>query len=87
MNENENMELIEVTEEPEMVEEERSGLGFGGGLVFGGLLTLAGIAIGKKAKKVWDDYKTKRSKSEPIDAEVIEITGQNSETDPEEEEK
>lgn len=73
MNENEIMEMneVEVTEEPEVVEE-HTGIGTGLAMLIGSGLTLAAIAAVKKGKKVWERYKAKK--------EVAEVTGDEAET-------
>ena len=61
----ENNDLVNVNEEIVETEEteeipERSGIGTGWAMLIGSGLTLAAIAAGKKAKKVWADHKAKK---------------------------
>lgn len=65
----EDKELMKVNEEFEDTEEieettERSGIGTGWAMLIGSGLTLAAIAAGKKAKKVWQNYKAKKEQPE-----------------------
>lgn len=70
----------EIEDETEEIEEipERSGIGTGWAMLIGSGLTLAGIAIGKKAKKAWANRKTKKETpkaDEPVaeaEAEIVE---------------
>lgn len=73
----ENKELMKVNEEIEDMDEEteavpeRSGIGTGWAMLIGSGLTLAAIAAGKKAKKMWMDHKAK--KEQPVEVpEVVE---------------
>lgn len=62
MNENEIMtKNEEVIEEPEVIEEERSQMSPGVAMLIGSGLTLAGIAVVKKGKKVWAKIKAKKN--------------------------
>lgn len=70
MNENEIMVNEEIEENP-AVEEATNNGGFGLGLIVGGLLTVAGIAIGKKVKKTID--KRKAIKSDSTDEDTIDV--------------
>lgn len=77
---------FEETEENEEIEEtpERSGIGTGWAMLIGSGLTLAAIAVGKKAKKVWRNYKAKKEQSVE-DSVVIEVVPEEDENaeDPE----
>ena len=70
--------LMEVNDEIETIEEEveenfeRSGIGTGWAMLIGSGLTLAAIAAGRKAKKMWQDHKAKKEMLEE-DAPVIEV--------------
>lgn len=69
----ENEEIME----PEETVEEDSGMGFGGGLVLGSLLTLAGIAGFRKLKRIYDERKARKEEAEQSDdSKVIDITDQ-----------
>lgn len=67
MNENENKELMvveeEVIDDPEITEEEHSGMSTGVALLIGGGLAIGAIALGKTLKKVWDKRKLKKNVS------------------------
>ena len=82
MNENEIMEVNEVTEEqPEVIEEERSGMSTGLAVLIGAGLALAGAKAFKFAKGKYAVLKAKReaakntdgSKEEPNDAVIEEV--------------
>lgn len=62
MNENEMMVLeeVEVNNEPEVTEEEKSNSGFGLGVLIGSALTMAGIAGVKAVRKVIAKHKAKK---------------------------
>ena len=70
--------LMEVNDEIETTEEEveetfeRSGIGTGWAMLIGSGLTLAAIAAGKKAKKMWQDHKAKKETLEE-DIPVIKV--------------
>lgn len=74
------MEMDQVTEEtqPEVVEEEQSGIGTGMAMLIGAGLTVAGIAAVKYGRKAIGKIKSMRKASkiedndEVIDAEIIE---------------
>lgn len=75
------MEMEQVTEEtqPEMIEEEQSGIGTLAAMAIGGLLTAAGFAAVKGGRKVWAKLKAKRDaaknddgENEVIDVEIVE---------------
>lgn len=85
----EEKELMKVSNEIEEIDEEiddapeRSGIGTGWAMLIGSGLTLTAIAVGKKAKKLWLDRKTKRettAEEEPVvidvESEVVEETTQ-----------
>lgn len=82
MNEQENMEMIEVTEEPEIVEEESSQMSTGMAMVIGSALTLAGIAAVKYGKKAVNKVKEMRAKSKAKKDMVVDL--RESEVDDEE---
>lgn len=71
MNENEIMVNEEIEENPTVEGETVENNGFGLGVIVGGLLTVAGIAIGKKVKKVID--KRKAEKNGYPDEDEIEV--------------
>lgn len=75
MNEENNMMVTEMTnEEPEMFEES-SGMSTGMAMLTGSLLTLATIAIVKKAREVWANHSAKKGLSDEIDeSKVVDIT-------------
>lgn len=82
MNENlENMELTPYEEENEEIMEtnERSGMGTGLAMILGSGLTLAAIAGGKKLKKLWQERKTKKDKSDVIIVNSVEEVADDSE--------
>lgn len=82
MNENlENMELTPYEEENEEIMEtnERSGMGTGLAMILGSGLTLAAIAGGKKLKKLWQERKTKKDKSDVIIVDSVEEVADDSE--------
>lgn len=74
----EEKKLMEVNDEIETTEEEveetfeRSGIGTGWAMLIGSGLTLAAIAAGKKAKKMWQDHKAKKETLEE-DIPVIKV--------------
>lgn len=65
-----NKDLMKVNEEIEDTDEEfeetpeRSGIGTGWAMLIGSGLTLAAIAAGKKAKKMWMDRKARQKQTE-----------------------
>lgn len=75
----ENKELMKVNEEIEDTDEEieetpeRSGIGTGWAMLIGSGLTLAAIAAGKKAKKMWQDHKTKKEQPTEEPPVIIEV--------------
>lgn len=75
MNENEKNEVMLVEEEetnnePEVIEEEHSGMSTGLAMLIGGGLALGAVALGKKLKKVWAKRKAQTDASEVVDGEV-----------------
>lgn len=86
---NENLETMEITpyeEETEdiMESDERSGMGTGLAMIIGSGLTLAAIAGGKRLKKLWDKYKSKKEQSgeiiESADYEAVDVSEDEEET-------
>lgn len=85
MNENEKNEVMLVEEEetnnePEIIEEEHSGMSTGLAMLIGGGLALGAVALGKKLKKValgkklkkvWAKRKARADASEVVDGEVV----------------
>ena len=79
--------MMKVSNDIEEIDEEiddtpeHSGIGTGWAMLIGSGLTLTAIAVGKKAKKLWQDRKTKRetaTEEEPVvidvESEVVEET-------------
>lgn len=60
--------------EPVQETEEATENSFGVGVLVGGLLALAGIAIAKKVRQVWQNHKDKEPTVPKTDANVIDIT-------------
>lgn len=80
---NENNEImvtndeVEVLDNPEVVEEESSGISTGAAVALGSLLTLGGIAVWKFAKKKYAAYKAKKEQkaaTEIDEDKVVDIT-------------
>lgn len=75
----ENKELMKVSGEIEETDEEieetpeRSGIGTGWAMLIGSGLTLAAIAVGKKAKKAWLDRKSKLEQQAECPPVIIEV--------------
>lgn len=75
MNENEIMVNEEVIEEPEVVEENDSGMSTGLAMLIGSGLTLAVIAGVKQGKKIMAKIKAKKEAAKATeDSEVIDVT-------------
>ena len=79
-NMNENYEIVEINEaevNEEPTYEETSGYEMGNGTaaILGGLVTLAGIAAVKGAKKLWKKHKAKKEqkKFEKEKAEIVDV--------------
>ena len=72
MNENENMELVEVTEPEVYEEEERSGMPTGLAMLVGGLIALGGAKAFKFAKRKYSEYKAAKNDGASDDGRVIE---------------
>lgn len=71
-NEIKNYDEVMETEE-ETVAEGKTGIGTGGAMLIGGVLTLAGVAIVNKAKKVIANHKAKKAaKAEESEEETSE---------------
>ena len=86
MNENlETMELTPCEEENEVIMEmnESSGMGTGLAIILGSGLTLAAIAGGKKLKKIWDKYRSKKEQAGVIIVESTEKVADDSEIEEE----
>lgn len=79
MNENEIMELeeVEVNNEPEFNEEERTESNFGFGVLVGGALTVAGMAAVKFARKLYAKHKAKKD----IPTVVAEVVDDDAESE------
>ena len=73
-------EEIEETEDEEIEEtEESSGIGTGLAMLIGSGLTLAGIAIGKKVKKVWAKRKAEKG---IVDVEIVDVVEETEDVEP-----
>jgi hypothetical protein len=78
----ENYEMIETTEmENAENTEECSGMSTGKAMLIGGLITAGAIAVGKFAKKKWNDHKAKKEQ-----AKMIECAPEQADDDSEEDE-
>ena len=77
MNENENNEVMLVEEEtdnePEVIEEESSGMSTGLAMLIGGGIALGAVALGKKLKKVWDKRKAQKELLPVIEGEKVNL--------------
>ena len=77
MNENENNEVMLVEEEtdnePEVIEEESSGMSTGLAMLIGGGIALGAVALGKKLKKVWDKRKAQKEPLPVIEGEKVNL--------------
>lgn len=81
MNENENMELVETTEEPEVYEEERSGMSTGLAMLVGGLIAIGGVKAIKFAKRKYSEYKAAKDAYLDADDQAIDINPVESDND------
>ena len=77
MNKNENNEVMLVEEEtnnePEVMEEESSGMSTGLAMLIGGGIALGAVALGKKLKKVWDKRKAQKEPLPVIEGEKVNL--------------
>lgn len=78
--ENEIMNNVEIIDDAvEVMYDEGSNGGFGAGMLIGGLLTAAGIAVVKWGKKKWADHKAKKTEGVLKFAEIEKKTEENEE--------
>lgn len=80
MNENENNEVLvfeeaENNDEPEVIEEESSGMSTGLAMLIGGGIALGAVALGKKLKKAWDKRKAQKEAPVEIEGELVDEDG------------